>query len=176
MSLKDLGTVALLSLALACAKKAPETPAPEPEPAAPAAPAAANYGPVIDAVLFETGGTKIAPDQMQAIEAAAEVLRTSDWTVLVVGLADASGDAETNKVLSQQRAEAVADELRKRVSVPAERIVVQGIGEKLATGSSQSERKVEFVFFRDKGLPLKQVVIRSGVLEEDFRAKRATKQ
>ena len=181
MSFRRALPALLLLAALGCKKKEPEAPTPDPAPApAPAAsapaPAEAKYGPILDAVHFESGGTTIGADQLKAIDAAAETLKTSQWTVLIVGLADASGDPAANKVISEQRAEAVAAELRKRVpDVPAERIKVIGVGEKLATGASQSERKVEFVFYEEQGLPLRQVVMRSGVLEEDFRAKRATR-
>lgn len=180
-------SIVLLATVLGCAKKTPETPTPEPAPApsaatpapAPAAPAAdpqADYGPVVDAVLFNSGGTVIAADQVGAIDKAAEVLKGSDWKVIVVGLADATGDAEANKVISQQRADTVVAELRKRVELADDRVMAVGIGEKLATGATQSERKVEFVFYHDKGLPPRQVVMRSGVLESDFRAKRAAAQ
>lgn len=172
MPTKTLTGLALLLLTAGCAKKTEvETPTPDPAPAA----AEPRFGPTLDAVLFETGGNTIDAGQLDAIASAAEVLGDSDWSVLVVGLADAVGDAETNKRLSKERAEAVAAELRSRTSVSRDRIIAIGIGERLATGESQSERKVEFVFFRDTGLPYRQVVIRSGVLEEDFRAKRASR-
>ncbi|MEZ4236887.1 MAG: OmpA family protein [Myxococcota bacterium] len=174
-SIAKFGAVAVLVFAVGCKKKAPEAPAPEPEPA-PAQEKESNYGPVIDPVLFETGGVVIDADQLPAVDAAADIVRNSDWKVLVVGLADATGDAETNKRISQERADNVAGALRERLGgIPADRIVSIGIGERLATGESQSERKAEFVFFHDKGLPYKQVVIKSGVLEEDFRARRAAR-
>ena len=178
--------VVLIAL-VGCKKKEPEAPMPEPAPAAEPAPAPApapaepemseaDYGPVVDPVMFETGGTTIAAGQMGAIDKAAEVAKSSDWSILVVGLADASGDPAANKAISEQRANAVADELKKRVPGIESRIQAVGIGERLATGATQSERKVEFVFYKDKGLPPRQVVIKSGVLEEDFRARRAARQ
>jgi len=168
-----------LVLAVGCKKKAPEAPVPEPEPTEVEAPAPSidkpvRFGPTVAAVHFETGGSAVPSDQMDAVREAAEVLKGSDWTCAVVGLADATGDAAINKELSQQRAEAVAAKLLELSGVPATRVKAKGIGERLATGASQSERKVEFVFYRDTGRPLKQVVIRSGVLEEDFRAKKAS--
>jgi len=169
--------------ALGCKKNPPEVAEPEPEPVEEVAPEPepepepepARFGPVVPAVHFETGGTAIAADQLSAVEEAAEILKTTDWTCAVVGLADATGDAGINKELSQQRADVVAAKLLELSGVSDDRVKAKGIGEKLATGESQAERKVEFVFFRDNGRPLKQVVIRSGVLEKDFRAKRATR-
>ncbi|HHO51441.1 MAG TPA: OmpA family protein [Deltaproteobacteria bacterium] len=180
MQTKTLLGLVLLTLTTGCAKKTEvEAPTPDPAPApAPApdpAPAEPQFGPTLDAVLFETGGSVIAANQMDVIDEAAEVLESSDWSVIVVGLADAAGDAETNKRLSKERADAVANALRSKTSVSQDRIISIGIGERLATGESQSERKVELVFFRDTDLPYRQVVIRSGVLEADFRAKRATR-
>ena len=154
-----------LALALtlgACAKKtetAPVTPAPA---------SAANKGPVIDPVLFDTGSKSVSSAQAPAVKAAAAILRDTDWTVLVLGLADASGDPEANKILSQERADTVAAMLRSEVSVAANRITVHAIGERLATGTDVQERKVVFVFYEDKGLPLRQVVKQSGVLGAEF--------
>jgi len=179
-----LFALAGLVLAMGCKKKTPEAPEPEPEPvveeapAPPPAPAVKplTFGPVVGAVHFDTGGTEVAADQLDAVREAADIMKDSDWVCAVVGLADASGDAAMNKELSQTRAEAVAAKLIEFSGVSADRVKAKGIGEKLATGASQSERKVEFVFFKDTtGRPLKQVVIKSGVLEEDFRAKKSTK-
>ncbi|NCG19717.1 MAG: OmpA family protein [Rhodobacterales bacterium] len=178
MSIQKVLAIALLASAIGCQKKAPEVVAPDPKPAVVATkPAPATevsyFGPVVSPVLFETGGTVIDAAQMSAIDEAVEVLKSSDWSVIVVGLADAVGDAASNKTLSQGRADVVAAELLTRSGVPQSRIIAHGVGEKLATGQRQSERKTEFIFFTDKGHPMKQVVIRSGVLEEDFRAKKA---
>lgn len=145
----------------------------EPEVATPAPRAAAARAPIISPVNFETGSTTISSAEEGAIDEAARILKTTDWTVLVLGLADATGDADKNKILSEERAEAVANALRAKTDVPSSRIQVHAIGERLATGGSEvAERKVEFVFFEDEGLPLREVVVRSRVLEADFRAKR----
>jgi outer membrane protein OmpA-like peptidoglycan-associated protein len=161
---------------MGCPKKT-EPPAPEPEPASapdPEPKEEIEFGPVVDAVNFDSGVTEVKASEMGAIDQAAGILKSGDWKVIVVGLADSSGDVEANKVLSQQRADAVAAELRKRVDLTDERIQVRGIGERLATGATQSERKVEFVFYKDEGeMPVKQIVVRSRVLEQDFREKRA---
>lgn len=170
--------VAVFAVVVAgCKKKEVETPVPAPAPAAAPAPAPAavlEFGPVVDPVNFESGVVTVAPGEMAAVDKAAEVLKGGDWKVVVVGLADSSGDAETNKVVSQQRADAVAAELRKKAEVSDDRIAVRGIGERLATGATQSERKVEFVFYKNAGdMNDRQIVIKSGVLEQDFREKQA---
>jgi outer membrane protein OmpA-like peptidoglycan-associated protein len=166
----------LMVLALAgCPKKTePPPPAPDPEPAAAAPAEKLEFGPVVDPVNFDSGSTSVKDSEMGAVDQAAGILKAGDWKVIVVGLADSAGDDETNKVLSQQRADSVATELRKRVDLSDDRIQVRGIGERLATGATQSARKVEFVFYKNAGeLPVKQIVVRSRVLEEDFREKRS---
>jgi outer membrane protein OmpA-like peptidoglycan-associated protein len=110
---------------------------------------------------------------MPVIDEAVEILKSTDWDLIVVGLSDASGDDETNKVLSQQRAEAVAELVRTKAGVAANRISAHGIGERLATATTVNERKVEFVFYHDTGLTPRQVVMQSGVLAEDVRTKRS---
>ncbi len=148
----------LLLILVACAKQpAPSTPA---------------RAPIIDPVLFESGSSSISESELDAVEKAADIVTSTDWTLLVLGLADATGDPAANRVLSEARAEAVAAEVRKRVSVPENRIVVHAIGERLSTGESVIERKVELIFFRDEGLPIREVVMKSRVLEEDFRRAR----
>ena len=172
--------VSLLAFSVACKKKEPEaapeaapaeTPAATPAPAP--APKAELFGPVVDAVHYTSGGTAVAADQVGAVQKAAEVLKGGDWHVIVVGLADATGDDETNKKISQERADVVAADLVRLSGVESSRVIARGIGEKLATGASQSERKVEFVFYNPNGMNPKEIVMKSGVLEADFRAKQS---
>ncbi len=148
----------LLLVLVACAK--------QPVPSTP------DRAPIIDPVLFDSGSSSIGESELDAVEKAADIVKSTDWTLLVLGLADATGDPAANRMLSEARAEAVAAEVRKRVSVPENRIVVHAIGERLSTGESVVERKVEFIFFRDEGLPMREVVMKSRVLEEDFRRAR----
>lgn len=129
--------------------------------------------PVLGAVNFDSGTTRITnPSDERWIEQAAEILETSKWSVIVLGLADTQGNEASNKALSIARAEAVAAQLREKADVDDARIIVHGMGERLAVGQSLKERKVEFVFFKDKGQPVRQVVLESGVLDADLRRKR----
>ncbi|MEQ1504852.1 MAG: OmpA family protein, partial [Myxococcota bacterium] len=157
----------LAVLATGCKKKEPEVATPDPAPA----PAAAK-APIIAPVHFDTGSKTVADTEMPVIDEAVQILKTSDWNCLVVGLSDASGDDETNKILSQDRANAVAELLRNKSGVADARVTAHGIGEKLATATTVNERKVEFVFYKESGLTPRQIVVQSRVLEEDFRAKR----
>jgi len=128
-------------------------------------------GPIIAPVNFESGSTSIKDSEVHSLDLAAGIMMGGDWKVMLVGLADASGDAETNRALTQQRCDAVAAELNKR-SIPDTRIVEHAIGERLATDPNNvRERKVEFVFYMGgDNLSPHDLEVRSRVLEPDFHA------
>ena len=130
--------------------------------------------PVLGAVNFNTGTTTITnpSDERHVDQAAAFLAEKEKWSVIVLGLADTEGDAKLNLDLSIQRAEAIAAMLKDKAAIDDSRIVVHGFGEKLAVGTSLQERKVEFVFFKDKDQPIRDVVIASGVLSRDIRRKK----
>lgn len=129
--------------------------------------------PILSAVNFNSGTTDITnPSDERVVDEAAEILASSKWSVILVGLADSQGNDDTNRALSIARAESIAEMLRAKTDVDDKRIIVHGIGEKLAVGESLRERKVEFVFFKDKGQSVQEVVVESGVLSEDFRRKK----
>lgn len=134
--------------------------------------ACAKDAPIVSAVNFNTATIEFVNDaDGAAVREAAEVLNSTKWSVIVLGLADAEGTSADNLVLSQQRADTVAAMLREQTDIDDARIVTHAIGEKLAVGESVRERKVEFVFFEDEGKPIKDVVVESGVLTPDFRRK-----
>jgi outer membrane protein OmpA-like peptidoglycan-associated protein len=126
-------------------------------------------GPIINPVNFESGSTTITDPEVHSIFMAAGVMKGGDWTVMLVGLADASGDPATNKALTQQRCDVVAAELNK-LGIPDTRIVIHAIGERLATDPNNvRERKVEFVFYTGGAkLTPRDIVVRSRVMEADF--------
>lgn len=165
--------IILCALSVGCAKSSPpEAPAaeettPSPEPA----PNPTEEAPVLDPVHFATGSAEIEGDEMYVIDRAANILESDDWSLMILGMADASGDAASNRQLSKERAAAVARAIRARVDVPRERILVHALGERLATTTTITERKVELIFYRDQGLPPREVVIQSGVLADDYRKK-----
>lgn len=137
---------------------------------------ALKTGPVIAAVNFESGSVQIPAAEMAAIDKAAEVQKKGSWKVLLVGLADASGDPEANKVLSQQRAETVKAELVKR-GVPEARIDTHATGERLADDQDNiQERKVEFVFYTGgAGLTPHKIAVESGAMSSDYHDKAKAK-
>jgi outer membrane protein OmpA-like peptidoglycan-associated protein len=133
----------------------------------------AKDAPIVAAVNFESGTTTFVNDaDAAAVAEAAEVLRTTKWNVIVVGLADAEGDPASNEKLSVARAQLVAEQLRDQTKDES-RIRVHGFGERLAVGESVRERKVEFVFHdADDDRPIKEIIGESGVLTPDIRRKR----
>ena len=124
--------------------------------------------PVLKPVFFETGSTQFSSDaDNDVIARAVKVLKTSEFHVVVVGLADSAGDPEVNKRLSEERAAAVAKMLKDQSGVRDGRIHVHSVGERLATTETVVQRKVEFVFFIDDGRPIPKVVADSGILRDD---------
>jgi outer membrane protein OmpA-like peptidoglycan-associated protein len=78
---------------------------------------------------FPVGGSELAPERAEGLEAIAEVLARHDRLMaLVEGHTDRSGSATQNLALSQERARSVKDALA-ATGVDAERIAVVGMGE-----------------------------------------------
>lgn len=126
--------------------------------------------PLLKPVFFESGQLDFATpaEDKAVVERAANILETTDFSVVVCGLADRDGDAAANKVLAQQRADHVAAMLKEKTKgVPASRIKTYALGEQLATSDSQGERKVEFLFYRDNGQTPATVVENARALKDD---------
>lgn len=90
--------------------------APTPEPApvaqytAPATPAAApGARPYL--VLFDWDKSTLKPESLTVLDQVAQRIRTTGHSVYLIGHADASGPADYNMALSQERAEEVKDYL-----------------------------------------------------------------
>lgn len=102
-------------------------------------------------VRFDKGSAEVRAAAMQVLYGAAQELRGQRITAIrVVGHADASGRRAFNQRLSQQRAEAVADQLRK-LNLQAPQITVVGAGEvsphgkKAKRSRAAEDRRVEIV-------------------------------
>lgn len=113
----------------------PETP-PEgtsimrPEVLAEAEPPAPLPDPVEARVLFGLGETTLTDEARAMLDALIEgkALADGNWSLTLTGRTDASGDAETNLRVAQDRAEAVRAHLVER-GVPGARIEVVAAGE-----------------------------------------------
>lgn len=81
-------------------------------------------------VLFEFGKAQILPDAEKTLTKVAVVLQQfPDGVVRIDGYTDAKGPEDANRVLSQQRAEAVKHWLAGKTAIPPTAIEAKGLGE-----------------------------------------------
>jgi outer membrane protein OmpA-like peptidoglycan-associated protein len=102
-------------------------------------------------VLFDVGRATLKSGTHRAIDNLAQVMKeNSDINVRVEGFTDSTGSEETNRELSQQRADAVRMALVER-GIEQNRITSRGFGESLPVASNktpfgrQANRRVEIV-------------------------------
>lgn len=123
---------------------APEpTPAPAPAPAPPPPPPAPAPQPDERVTVNFTPGSarlsNIAKAKLD--EVALRMKQAPDASAEVIGYTDASGSAEGNQRMSEQRAEAVKNYLVTRHGIDPSRITTLGRGSAEATGNAESDRK-----------------------------------
>jgi len=84
---------------------------------------------VLEGVTFKTGSAELTPESAARLDQAVETARAyPEITVEVGGHTDSQGNAESNRTLSQQRAESVRNYLIEKGVAP-ERITAVGYGE-----------------------------------------------
>ena len=105
----------------------------------------------IDTITFATGSAEVPEEQIDALEnigvAIEQAVADNPQEVfLIEGHTDAVGSDESNLVLSDQRADSVAQLLTEYFEIPPENIVSQGFGEQYlkerTEGPSQQNRRV----------------------------------
>ncbi|WP_321380451.1 OmpA family protein [Rhizobium sp.] len=105
----------------------------------------------LDTITFATGSWDISMNQAGTLkkvaDAISKALRNNPAeTFLIEGHTDAVGSAESNLVLSDRRAEAVANVLTQVYGIPPENMVTQGYGEQflkvMTYGPEQQNRRV----------------------------------
>jgi outer membrane protein OmpA-like peptidoglycan-associated protein len=105
----------------------------------------------LDTITFATGSWDISMNQAGTLkkvaDAMAKVLRNNPAeTFLIEGHTDAVGSADSNLVLSDRRAQAVADVLTQVYGIAPENMVTQGYGEQflkvMTYGPEQQNRRV----------------------------------
>lgn len=83
---------------------------------------------VIREFYFDSGKAVLKPESKPALEAVAQFLRDKpDLNIFVVGHTDSDGGFDTNLQLSQQRAQAVVDELTQQYSIASKRLTARGV-------------------------------------------------
>jgi OmpA-OmpF porin, OOP family len=111
-------------------------------------------------VKFEVGSSKLSSEAEEELKKVAESAKgLTGYIVEVVGYADASGDAEMNTRLSEQRAKAVCTFLFQQGGIPLRHIVAPGaMGEYGAAATNETKegraenRRVEVKVLVNKGL------------------------
>ena len=105
----------------------------------------------LDTITFATGSADISESQAATLGKVADAIneildKDPGETFLIEGHTDAVGSEESNLVLSDERAESVADILTDVYDIPPENLATQGYGErflKIATdGAEQLNRRV----------------------------------
>jgi len=80
-------------------------------------------------IYFDGGKSEVKPELAEVLKNIAEFLNTNkDKKYIVVGHTDNIGEFEANIKLSQQRAEAVKNELISRYGVSADQLSSYGVG------------------------------------------------
>ena len=97
----------------------------------------------LDTITFQFGSAEIGEDQIERIEsvakAMAQVLKKNPAeTFLIEGHTDAVGSDQANLVLSDKRAESVAQALTNVFDIPPENMATQGYGERYLKIKSDS--------------------------------------
>jgi len=98
-----------------------------------------SQGYALDAVTFETGSANLVDTSNQQLEDLATLMRSFPTAVVAInGFTDNTGDEQANRVLSQQRAEAVRNSLVGK-GIAAERITATGYGSDQPIADNNSE-------------------------------------
>ena len=83
---------------------------------------------VIQQVYFESGKAVLKPESKPALDEVAKFLKEkSDLNMYVVGHTDNDGGFDFNQQLSQQRAQAVVDELTQKHGIASNRLIAKGV-------------------------------------------------
>ncbi len=100
----------------------------------------------LDTITFPTGSSDIGPQEAQSLSDLADAIRAvlqkdPGQIFLIEGHTDAVGSAQSNLVLSDERAESVASVLTQNFGVPPENLVTQGYGEQYLKIDSQGPER-----------------------------------
>jgi outer membrane protein OmpA-like peptidoglycan-associated protein len=147
--LRILTALTALAAVSACATPEPMASAPPPPPVTLPAPVPAPpviSGPVV--VHFGLNKSDITASTMQVLYAAAQEMKAAKPSVIRIhGFTDSSGKAVYNKMLSEKRAKAVADQLAKLGITARVEVMGQGLVKPVMKGKKdQAARRVEITW------------------------------
>jgi outer membrane protein OmpA-like peptidoglycan-associated protein len=124
----------------------------------------------LDTITFDTGSAEISMDQATSMRKVADAINKMldedpSESFLIEGHTDAVGSDESNLILSDERAESVANVLTDVFDIPAENLVTQGYGEQfLKVDTDESEQLNRRVTIR-RVTPLVKPVESAGIDE-----------
>jgi outer membrane protein OmpA-like peptidoglycan-associated protein len=112
------------------------------------------------AVLFKVNSAIISPEDRRALdELAQKAAATKGYVIEIAGFADSTGNTARNRVLSQQRADAVVRYLQENHDIPLRRMITPfGYGDLRPVADNSSEegrrqnRRVEVKILVSKGI------------------------
>lgn len=92
-------------------------------------------------VLFAYDASELGADAVPTLQAVAAAIEADfpGGTVTVEGHTDGKGEPDDNQVLSEERADAVAEWLTSQAGIPADRITTAGYGETLPVAPNTNE-------------------------------------
>ena len=101
----------------------------------------------MDTLTFDTGSANIPRDQVDDLGGVADAIskvldRNPGETFLIEGHTDAVGSDESNLILSDERAETVANALSAVYGIPPENLVTQGYGERYLKVRTQGPERL----------------------------------
>lgn len=106
-------------------------------------------------IYFDPNKSELRPESTPTLLEIADVLRRdTNMQLLIEGHTDNTGDAESNRFLSERRAQAVFDYLVTREQIPAQRLQFSGLGdtkpiaENTTVEGRQQNRRVELAVLR----------------------------
>jgi OOP family OmpA-OmpF porin len=106
---------------------------------------------VTNAIYFDVNSSKIKAESWATLNMAAQAIKGTSGTILIVGHTDSDGSDDANLTLSKNRANAVKNALVKEFKIDANRLQIDGKGEStpVATNDTPSgkaqNRRVEFI-------------------------------
>jgi outer membrane protein OmpA-like peptidoglycan-associated protein len=111
-------------------------------------------------VYFKVNSFVISPEDRQALDGLAEkAAKTKGYVIEITGHADASGNAQRNRALSQQRADAVVRYLQENHDIPLRRMITPfGYGQMKPVADNDTpegrrqNRRVEVKILVSKGI------------------------
>jgi OOP family OmpA-OmpF porin len=111
-------------------------------------------------VYFRVNSTIISPEDKRALDdLARKAATTKGYVIEIAGFADSTGNVQHNRVLSQQRADAVVRYLQENHDIPLRRMVTpygygetRPVAENTTSQGRQQNRRVEVKILVSKGM------------------------